>query len=32
MGKFFQIFTELSVRDTPIFSFPDDNASKNKGF
>ena len=27
MGKFSQIFTELSVRDTPIFSFPDDNLS-----
>ena len=25
MGKFHQIFTELSARDTPIFSFPDDN-------
>ena len=28
MGKFRQIFTELSARDTPIFSFPDDNLSK----
>ena len=28
MGKFRQMFTELSVRDTPIFSFPDDNSSK----
>ena len=28
MGKFHQIFTELSARDTPIFSFPDDNLSK----
>ena len=28
MGKFRQIFTELSARDTPIFSFPDDNFSK----
>ena len=28
MGKFCQIFTELSARDTPIFSFPDDNLSK----
>ena len=28
MGKFRQIFTELSARDTPIFSFPDDNVSK----
>ena len=25
MGKFQQIFTELSARDTSIFSFPDDN-------
>ena len=24
MGKFRQIFTELSARDMPIFSFPDD--------
>ena len=31
MGKFRQIFTELSVRDTPIFSFPDDNLSKKQG-
>ena len=28
MGKFRQIFTEFSARDTPIFSFPDDNLSK----
>ena len=28
MGKFCQIFTELSAQDTPIFSFPDDNLSK----
>ena len=28
MGKFRQTFTELSARDTPIFSFPDDNLSK----
>ena len=28
MGKFRQMFTELSARDTPIFSFPDDNMSK----
>ena len=28
MGKFRQIFTELSARDIPIFSFPDDNLSK----
>ena len=26
--KFRQILTELSARDTPIFSFPDDNLSK----
>ena len=33
MGTFCQFFTELSARDTPIFSFPDDNLSKlNKGF
>ena len=31
MGKFCQIFTELSVRGTPIFSFPDDNLSKQQG-
>ena len=24
-GQICQIFTELSARDTPIFSFPDDN-------
>ena len=28
MGKFRQIFMELPARDTPIFSFPDDNLSK----
>ena len=28
MGKFRQIFTELSAQDMPIFSFPDDNLSK----
>ena len=28
MGKFHQIFTELSARDTPIFSFLDDNFNK----
>ena len=28
MGKFHQLLTELSVRDTPILSFPDDNFSK----
>ena len=31
IGKFRQIFTELSARDTPIFSFPDDNLSKLQG-
>ena len=31
MGKFHQILTELSVRDTPIFSFPDDTLSKCQG-
>ena len=30
MGKFRQIFTELSARDTPIFSFPNDNLSKHQ--
>ena len=28
MGKFCQILTELSAREMPIFSFPDDNLSK----
>ena len=28
MGKFRQFLTELSARDVPIFSFPDDNFSK----
>ena len=28
MAKFCQIFTELSARDTSIFSFPDNNLSK----
>ena len=28
MAKFCQIFTELSARDTSIFSFPDGNLSK----
>ena len=28
MGKFRQILTELPARDTPIFSFLDDNLSK----
>ena len=32
MDKFRQFFTELSARDTPIFSFPDDNLVNNKGF
>ena len=31
MGKFCQILTELSARDKPIFSFPDDNLSKCQG-
>ena len=31
MGKFRQIFKELSARDKPIFSFPDDNFSKYQG-
>ena len=30
MGKFHQIFTELSARDMPIFSFQDDNLSKHQ--
>ena len=30
MGKFRQFLTELSARDTSIFSFPDDNLSKNQ--
>ena len=30
MGKFRQFLTELSARDTPIFSFPDDNLSKRQ--
>ena len=30
MGKFRQFLTELSARDTPIFSFPDDNLSKHQ--
>ena len=29
-GKFRQILTELSARDTPIYSFPDDNLSKHQ--
>ena len=32
MGKFRQIFTELSAQDTPIFSFQDDNLVNKKGF
>ena len=31
MGKFRQIFTELSARDMLMFSFPDDNLSKEQG-
>ena len=31
MGKFRQIFTELSARDMPIFSFSDDNEYITKG-
>ena len=31
MGKFRQIFTELSARDTPVVSFPYDNLSKLQG-
>ena len=31
MGKFRQIFTDLSARDPPIFSFLDDNLSKREG-
>ena len=31
MGKFHQIVTELSVRDTPIFLYPDDTLSKCQG-
>ena len=31
MGKFHQILTELSARDTHIFSFPDVNLSKCQG-
>ena len=30
MGKFYQILTELSARDTPIFSFPDNSLSKHQ--
>ena len=31
MGKFHQILTGLSARNTPIFSFLDDNLSKRQG-
>ena len=31
MGKFRQILMELSARDTPIFSFLDDNLNKRQG-
>ena len=31
MGKFRQILTEYSARDTPIFSFLNDNLSKCQG-
>ena len=31
MGKFHQILTELSVRDTPLFSFQDNNLCKYQG-
>ena len=31
MGKFRQILTKLLARDTPKFSFPDDNLSKCLG-
>ena len=31
MGKFRQILMELSARDTPIFSFLDDNLSNCQG-
>ena len=30
MGNVCQILTELSARDTPVFSFPDDNLSKHQ--
>ena len=30
MAKFRQFLTELSARDTPIFSFPDDNLSNHQ--
>ena len=31
MGKFRQFLMELSARDMPIFSFPDNNLSKLQG-
>ena len=31
MGKFHQILTELSARDTPNFSFPSNNLNKCQG-
>ena len=31
MGNLCQILTELSARDIPIFSFPDDNLSNYQG-
>ena len=31
MGKFRQILMKLSVRDMPIFLFPEDNLSKCQG-
>ena len=31
MGKFRKILTEISARDTPIFSFPDNYLSKYQG-
>ena len=31
MGEFRQILMELSARETPIFSFPDDNLCKCQG-
>ena len=31
-GKFHKFFMKLSARDTPIFSFPEDNLRNDKGF
>ena len=31
MGKFHKILTELPARDSPIFSFPNDNLCKCQG-